>query len=140
MYHNQLTDFAQLLGPTYAHVGVGRDDGSKAGEYSCIFYDRTKFEEIKWKTIWLSPTPDVPGSKGWDAVGFFPPFVEHPSSLRQKCLLPTDPRAGLRSDRDVLESEDESDGGGTLRHQHALRPSRLPSESGEQPDDPRTCL
>jgi endonuclease/exonuclease/phosphatase family metal-dependent hydrolase len=61
-------DFAQLLGPTYAHVGVGRDDGVKAGEYSCIFYDRTKFEEIKWKTIWLSPTPDVPGSKGWDAV------------------------------------------------------------------------
>ncbi|RSH94716.1 hypothetical protein EHS25_004521 [Saitozyma podzolica] len=67
VYHNQLMDFAQLLGPTYAHVGVGRDDGAKAGEYSCIFYDRTKFEEIKWKTIWLSPTPDVPGSKGWDA-------------------------------------------------------------------------
>lgn len=68
VYHNQLNDIAHLLGPTYGHVGVGRDDGKRAGEYSPIFYDRTKFELVKWKTIWLSPRPDVPGSKGWDAV------------------------------------------------------------------------
>lgn len=63
MYHNQLLDLAALLGPSYGHVGVGRDDGKEAGEYSPIFYDRTKFEVVKWRTIWLSPTPDIPGSK-----------------------------------------------------------------------------
>ena len=68
VYHNQLLDLAVLLGPTYGHVGVGRDDGKEAGEYSPIFYDQTRFEVVKWKTLWLSPTPDVPGSKGWDAV------------------------------------------------------------------------
>ncbi|WVQ78782.1 hypothetical protein IAT38_000873 [Cryptococcus sp. DSM 104549] len=65
--HNQLLDLQELLGPTYAHVGVGRDDGKERGEYSPIYYDQTKFELVKWGTIWLSPTPDVVGSRGWDA-------------------------------------------------------------------------
>lgn len=29
---------------------------------------RNRFEQVNWKTIWLSPTPAVPGSVGWDAV------------------------------------------------------------------------
>ncbi|ORY22513.1 Endonuclease/exonuclease/phosphatase [Naematelia encephala] len=64
--HNQLLDIATLLGPRFVHVGVGRDDGKQAGEYSPIYFDGTRFELVKWKTIWLSPTPDIPGSKGWD--------------------------------------------------------------------------
>ncbi len=35
---SQLHDLAALLGDGYAHVGVGRDDGKRAGEYSPIFY------------------------------------------------------------------------------------------------------
>ncbi|WVR03797.1 hypothetical protein IAU60_000792 [Kwoniella sp. DSM 27419] len=66
--HEQLLDLEELLGPTYGHVGVGRDDGKQAGEYSPIFYDKTKYRVVKWATIWLSPTPDVPGSRGWDAA------------------------------------------------------------------------
>jgi hypothetical protein len=66
--HNQLGDLRALLGPSYSHVGVGRDDGIAAGEYSPIFYDNKRFERLAWKTIWLSKTPDVPGSKDWDAV------------------------------------------------------------------------
>ncbi|WVW80174.1 hypothetical protein I302_102151 [Kwoniella bestiolae CBS 10118] len=65
--HNQLSDIQSLLGDGYGHVGVGRDDGGKAGEYSPIFYNKVKFEVVKWTTIWLSPTPDKP-SKGWDAA------------------------------------------------------------------------
>ncbi|WWC96947.1 hypothetical protein V866_003822 [Kwoniella sp. B9012] len=65
--HSQLLDIQSLLGEGYGHVGVGRDDGVEAGEYSPIFYDSTKFEVVKWTTIWLSPTPDKP-SKGWDAA------------------------------------------------------------------------
>lgn len=68
MLKNQLEDLQTLLGPSYAHVGVGRDDGQTKGEYSPIFYDSDKFEQVDWDTIWLSPTPGRVGSKGWDAV------------------------------------------------------------------------
>ena len=72
--HNQLLDLAELLGDDYAHVGVGRDDGKEAGEYSPIFFDKTKFELVRWKTVWLSETPEKPGSVGWDAVSICPSF------------------------------------------------------------------
>ena len=72
VYHSQLLDLSTLLGDTYAHVGVGRDDGQQAGEYSPIFYDQVTFDLVDWTTKWLSPTPDVPGSKGWGAVSQSP--------------------------------------------------------------------
>lgn len=50
----------------YAHVGVGRDDGKRAGEHSAIFYRRARFELLAHGDFWFSQTPDVP-SKGWDA-------------------------------------------------------------------------
>lgn len=61
-------DLAELLGVKFDHVGVGRNDGKEAGEYSPIFFDRERFEVANWTTIWLSDTPNVPGSVGWDAV------------------------------------------------------------------------
>jgi endonuclease/exonuclease/phosphatase family metal-dependent hydrolase len=59
----------QLLSdlPGFASIGVGRDDGQKAGEYSPIFYKVERFRVLSSGTFWLSPTPDVP-SKGWDAA------------------------------------------------------------------------
>ena len=66
--HNQLQDLKELLGEGYDHVGVGRDDGKEKGEYSPIFWDKELFEVVRWKSVWLSPTPEVPGSVGWDAV------------------------------------------------------------------------
>jgi endonuclease/exonuclease/phosphatase family metal-dependent hydrolase len=51
----------------YSYIGVGRDDGKEAGEYSCIFYKKDKFEVIEQSTFWLSPTPDSV-SKAWDAA------------------------------------------------------------------------
>ena len=55
--------------PGYAFVGVGRDDGADAGEFSALFYDSTRIELIPGsaKTRWLSETPDVP-SRSWDAA------------------------------------------------------------------------
>ncbi|BEJ16007.1 hypothetical protein CspHIS471_0506120 [Cutaneotrichosporon sp. HIS471] len=67
VYISQLKDLAVLLGARFAHVGVGRDDGKEAGEYSPIFYDKQRFEHVKWKTMWLSSWPEKPGSVGWDA-------------------------------------------------------------------------
>jgi endonuclease/exonuclease/phosphatase family metal-dependent hydrolase len=52
----------------YDHVGVGRNDGKTKGEYSPIFYKRDRYKLITYATIWLSETPDVPGSKSWDAA------------------------------------------------------------------------
>lgn len=37
---SQLKDLAELLGERFANVGVGRDDGKEAGEYSPIFFDQ----------------------------------------------------------------------------------------------------
>ena len=63
--HNQMLDLQARL-PDYAYVGVGRDDGKTAGEYSAIFYKKAFFEVVESQTFWLSSTPEVP-SFGWDA-------------------------------------------------------------------------
>jgi endonuclease/exonuclease/phosphatase family metal-dependent hydrolase len=64
--NHQLKYIVEYL-PAYKFIGVGRDDGKEAGEYSCIFYNGNKFRLLSQATFWLSPTPDVP-SKGWDAA------------------------------------------------------------------------
>jgi endonuclease/exonuclease/phosphatase family metal-dependent hydrolase len=59
----QMDDLAAAL-PGYASVGVGRDaDGG--GEYSAMFYRRTRFDVAASGTFWLSDTPDEPGSHTW---------------------------------------------------------------------------
>jgi len=65
--HHQLQDLLNAL-PQYAHAGVGRDDGKEKGEYSAILYRKDRFELVSTQTTWLSETPDVPGSKSWDAA------------------------------------------------------------------------
>jgi len=63
----QLRDLESLL-PDMAWCGVGRTDGKEAGEYSAIFYRKSRFQMRECKTFWLSPTPDIVGGKGWDAA------------------------------------------------------------------------
>lgn len=53
--------------PQYDHIGVGRDDGKRAGEFMAIFYDKSKVELLDGGTFWLSETPDKV-SRGWDAA------------------------------------------------------------------------
>lgn len=58
----------QLLENTnYEMVGVGRTDGKRDGEFSAIYFDKTRFAKKDGGTFWLSETPDKP-SKGWDAA------------------------------------------------------------------------
>ncbi|KAK1988212.1 endonuclease/Exonuclease/phosphatase [Colletotrichum cereale] len=64
----QLLDIAGDLGPSWTHVGVGRDDGAASGEFSPILYRPDTWDLVENRTYWLSETPDVPGSKGWDAA------------------------------------------------------------------------
>ncbi len=63
----QIDELEALL-PGYAWFGVGRDDGVAAGEFAPVFYRTDRFELIEQATFWLSETPDVPGSKSWDAA------------------------------------------------------------------------
>lgn len=65
--HHQLMDIVKNL-PQYDYVGVGRDDGKTKGEYSAILYKKDRFQVLQQGTFWLSETPDVPGSKSWDAA------------------------------------------------------------------------
>jgi endonuclease/exonuclease/phosphatase family metal-dependent hydrolase len=65
--HEQVMDLSQSLSQ-YNHVGVGRDDGKTKGEYSAIFYDTTRLKLLGSSTFWLSLTPEIPGSKSWDAA------------------------------------------------------------------------
>lgn len=53
--------------PDFDHVGVGRDDGKRAGEHMSIFYSKKRFTKLDDGMFWLSETPDKPGL-GWDAA------------------------------------------------------------------------
>jgi endonuclease/exonuclease/phosphatase family metal-dependent hydrolase len=65
--NQQVTDLERAL-PNYSRVGVGRDDGKHAGEFSAIFFRKDKFDLVDNSTFWLSQTPEVAGSRGWDAA------------------------------------------------------------------------
>lgn len=65
--YEQLVDIQDRLGPSWSHIGVGRQDGDKGGEFSPIFFRVDSWTCERNKTYWLSPTPDRP-SKGWDAA------------------------------------------------------------------------
>ena len=81
--HNQLSDILTGLnspspsntselssdqdGGDWAYIGVGRDDGQQAGEYSPIFYRKSDYTLLSSSTTWLSLTPSKP-SKSWDAA------------------------------------------------------------------------
>ena len=60
----QLTDIDTAL-PAYGRVGVGRNDGKTAGEYSAILYLKARYQVAESGTFWLSDTPEVPGSMTW---------------------------------------------------------------------------
>lgn len=62
----QVADLKAAL-PAFDEYGVGRDDGISRGEFNTIFYRSARFELLDQGTFWLSETPEVPGSKGWDA-------------------------------------------------------------------------
>lgn len=66
--HRQLVYLQKNL-PNYKHIGVGRKDGEKAGEYSALFYNAKRFQLVEGtqQTIWLSKMPYKP-SKSWDAA------------------------------------------------------------------------
>lgn len=60
-------DYLQAAFPGYASLGVGREDGRFEGEFAGIFYQAEMYTLVEHGHFWLSETPSVPGSLGWDA-------------------------------------------------------------------------
>lgn len=62
--HGQLTFLLDTL-PAYAMLGVGRDDGKTAGEYTAILYRKARLSVQDSDTFWFSDTPAVVASRSW---------------------------------------------------------------------------
>ncbi|KAJ8087591.1 hypothetical protein PM082_006424 [Marasmius tenuissimus] len=58
--NRQVNDLDQLFGDDWSWIGVGRDDGKEAGEYSPIFFKNSSFTLVSWGSFWLSNTPFEP--------------------------------------------------------------------------------
>ena len=63
--HHQLEYIKSAL--NFPYIGIGRDNGDTAGEFSAVFYNPEKFTVLEHNTFWLSESPESP-SKGWDAA------------------------------------------------------------------------
>jgi endonuclease/exonuclease/phosphatase family metal-dependent hydrolase len=70
-FRRQLDELVLDL-PEYTWFGVCRTDGTihpnPDGEFSAILYRKDRFDHLDGNTFWLSSTPEVAGSKGWDAA------------------------------------------------------------------------
>ena len=64
---HQLQNLTEML-PEYDWIGVGRDDGAKEGEYAPVFFRSGHLELLENGFFWLSETPEIAGSFGWDAA------------------------------------------------------------------------
>ena len=65
--HHQVLDLLNILSG-YDYVGTGRNDGKQGGEFTPVFYKKDKFKLLENSQFWLSETPEVVGSIGWDAA------------------------------------------------------------------------
>lgn len=64
--YQQVTYLDEQLGK-FDWSGVGRSDGKRGGEFSPVFYNAKRLEQLNNGTFWLSQTPGEPG-KSWDAA------------------------------------------------------------------------
>ncbi|MDX2131225.1 MAG: endonuclease/exonuclease/phosphatase family protein [Planctomycetota bacterium] len=61
-------DWLRATFPSHAFHGVGRIDAARSGEFAPIMFRAERFTALASGHFWLSETPDVPGSKGWDGA------------------------------------------------------------------------
>ena len=90
--------------PHYAMVGVHREDGVRKGEASPVFYRKDRFDAVKNGTFWLSETPDVPGSKSWNAA--FPRICTY-AVLKDKATGKTFSFANTHTDHKSEEAREK---------------------------------
>lgn len=66
-HYDQLRELESDLGGEYGWIGVGREGGSH-GEFTAVFYDRTRLDPVAYFDLWLSDTPTLIGSTTWGNV------------------------------------------------------------------------
>jgi hypothetical protein len=64
----QVDDLQILLGNGWAHVGVGRNDGKAAGEYSAIFYQKS-VDQVTLPRHHLHVTNQIQGAPSSYSLG-----------------------------------------------------------------------
>lgn len=64
---HQVKQLDSLL-PDFTWKGSGRDDGHQKGEFNPVFYKKSRLNLLDYNTFWLSDTPEIAGSVGWDAA------------------------------------------------------------------------
>ncbi|NQT77735.1 MAG: endonuclease/exonuclease/phosphatase family protein [Bacteroidetes bacterium] len=64
---SQVDELEEFL-TEYSWLGAGRNDGHHQGEYVPIFFKKDRFMLAEEGHFWLSKTPEIPGSMGWDAA------------------------------------------------------------------------
>lgn len=71
-FRSQLDFLHEALNGEFEWFGVCRTDGSvnpdPENEFSAVIYNKNKFERLDGGTFWLSETPEIVGSVGWDAA------------------------------------------------------------------------
>ena len=65
---DQADEVRSHFAKTHTFVGVGRDDGKRKGEFAPILFRTDRFELIDQGYIWLSQSPEKPGSVSWDSA------------------------------------------------------------------------
>lgn len=61
---HQLTDLDTRL-PDYARLGTTRTGPDQHDEACAIYYSRSRLRPLAWGDLWLSDTPETPGSATW---------------------------------------------------------------------------
>ncbi len=113
-------DWLRARLPAYGFHGVGRTDGAHAGEFAPIFYRLSRFEWIEGGHFWLSPTPEVAGSRGWDAA------LERMASWGR--LKDKSPAAGAGTPREILFINTHLDHKGVEARAQSVRLIRAKAE------------
>lgn len=76
----------------YQYVGVTRETDPSLGEASPILYNSSRWKLIEGNTLWLSESPEIPGSKSWESslprIFTWGKF-EHNESKRQILIVNT---------------------------------------------------
>lgn len=61
-------DFLATRLAAYDDFGMARDAAHDDGEMMTVFFRRDRFEKLDGGHFWLSETPELPGSRSWDAA------------------------------------------------------------------------
>jgi len=64
----QISDIKESLGDEYGYIFRTREIDTTKGEGSPVLYNSARWELINSDVLWLSDTPEIPGSNTWGAA------------------------------------------------------------------------